>query len=78
MKVHVHNPFQNTENEEYRKNLTRNAINDVQGGNIFGSFLAGIATPFRLARNINPAFDFGVGKVADALGVPTISQVISS
>jgi hypothetical protein len=78
MKVHVHNPFQNTENQEYRKNLTRNAINDVQGGNIFGSFLAGIATPFRLARNINPAFDFGVGKVADALGVPTISQVISS
>jgi len=78
MKVHLHNPFQNTENQEYRKNLTRNAIHDVKGGNIFGSFLAGIATPFRLARNINPAFDFGVGKVADALGVPTISQVISS
>jgi hypothetical protein len=49
----------------------------MRGGNIFSSFLSGIATPFRLARNINPAFDFGVGKAADALGVPTIGQVIN-
>lgn len=39
MKVTLHKPFENTENQEYRKNLTRNAINDVKGGKIFGSFL---------------------------------------
>lgn len=41
-----------------------------KGGDFLGSFLSGIAAPFRIARNINPVFDFGVGKLADAVGVP--------
>ncbi len=46
------------------------------GSGFADAFLSGIATPFRIARNINPIFDFGVGTVADALGVPTIDKVI--
>ena len=70
-------PNQNEYNREQAHKLTHQAVKNAHGGNIFDSFLSGIATPFRLARNINPAFDFGVGTVADALGVPTISQVIN-
>lgn len=53
------------------------AVN-THGGNIFDSFLSGVATPFRLAANINPIFGFGVDKIADGLGVPQIQDVINS
>lgn len=62
---------------EYNREQAHRLIQQAKGGNIFSTFLSGIAAPFRLARNINPVFDFGVGKVADALGVPTVSEVIN-
>lgn len=78
MNVHIHNPFENTENEEYRKKLTKGAIDDVRGGNLFGSFLAGITEPFRLVSKVVPGPWSVVAKAADALNVPTVGQVISS
>ena len=47
-----------------------------KGGDFLGSFLSGIATPFRVGASINPAFGFGVAQAADALGVPKIQDVI--
>ena len=47
-----------------------------KGGDFLGSFLSGIATPFRVGASINPSFGFGVAQAADALGVPKIQDVI--
>lgn len=43
-----------------------------------GIFTSGIAAPFRLASKINPMFGFGVDKIADAVGVPTISSTLGA
>jgi len=42
MKITVRNPFEDTENEGYRKRLALQTIRDVRGGGIFGSFLPNI------------------------------------
>ena len=49
----------------------------TRGGDLLGSFLSGIATPFRVASAINPEFGFGIDKAADALGVPKIQDLIN-
>jgi hypothetical protein len=52
-------------------------VKKMTGGGIFDSFLAGVTAPFRYASKINPIFGFGVDKVADALNIPTVSDVIN-
>jgi hypothetical protein len=47
------------------------------GKGIGDAFFAGIAEPFRQMRKLNPIFDFGVGTIADKLGIPTAMDIIN-
>ena len=59
----------------------RGEFDRIHGAGFFDKLkegLGGIAAPFRLASKINPMFGFGVDKIADAVGVPTISSTLGA
>lgn len=55
----------------------RYMVSSISGKGIGDSFWAGVAEPFRQMRKINPIFDFGVGTIADKIGIPTVKDIIN-
>ena len=52
MRVTMHNPFEDTENQGYRHRLTQNTLHSVRGGGWFDSFMTGFTAPFKVIASV--------------------------